>query len=274
MANLALTALRDRLELIINIPAGDNFIDSTEEDKDINEAYTQTFYKHDWPFAIKRFADVIIADQDRYNLQSDFRKMLFLFTEGRKMSPTSLVNIKSEKRGFAIDELTNEYILGFRPQTASTAYTLSNAETAADTVTIELDTVDGLAVGDEIWIDGTTTKEFTVVRAVDTSAKTITAKLKNNQSSGDILYLIDEIVYFAYYRTITLLSAGTDTTLMPESFDATFLNYAAYLFFTRNEQPERAASHLKVWEERTKEAFLAFDKESVGPTNEFLVDVL
>ena len=173
---------------------------------------------------------------------------------------------------YAVDANANDVVFSTIPGTATTVYTMSNAETAGNAVVIELDTVTGLAVGDKIWIDGTTTDEFTVVTAVDTSAVTITARLKNNQSASDKLYRVDELIYFTYWRTITeFTGSGTENSLLPDATDLIVPYYAAYLYHKNLENEEKAQMFLRTWQEQIAEAWRSLGRTSSGDIREFSV---
>ena len=143
----ALAVIRDYLEEIVDIKSGDVFIDSTYEDQIIQKGYEKTATRYDWPDHLKRDADVVIANVDRYSLPSDFRKFRFLFSRGSEKEETEFNNIPFQRLAYGVARDSSEYILTEIPQTASTALTLSNSETAGSTVVIELDTVSGLTAG-------------------------------------------------------------------------------------------------------------------------------
>jgi hypothetical protein len=210
-----------------------------------------------------------VANVDRYTLPTDFRKFEFLRVQGAEQQETNLLNLSNSHNKYVVHLDTSEYQFRNIPTSASTAYTLSNSETAASSVTIELDTVDGLAAGEEIWVDGTTTDEFTIIQSVDTDNTTITAKLANNQSASDKLYRVKDIVYFAYYKTVTALSSDTDTPATPDSVDLIIPHYAAYLYYQDQRNEQAAVRHLNVWDTELKDAWLAFDRTSVGESNQF-----
>ena len=132
---------------ILRLQTGDPFIGTTRENQLVNEAYEKTAYRYDWPQLLKRDADIVVANLDRYTLPSDFRKMDFMFVQGSLHEETDLINLPFTPHRYAIVFDTSEYIINTAPTTASTAYTLDNAETAGNAVVIDLDTVDGLAAG-------------------------------------------------------------------------------------------------------------------------------
>src|SRR3990167_7733281 len=249
---------------ILRLQTGDPFIGTTRENQLINEAYEKTAYSHDWPQLLVLDADIVVANLDRYTLPSNFRKMDFMFVQGALHEETDLIHLPFTPHRYAIALDTSEYIINTAPTTASTAYTLDNAETAGNAVVIDLDTVDGLAAGEDIWVDGTTTNEFTRVQSVDTANVTITARLANNQSSGDILYRVKDVVYFGYYKTVTALSADADASTLPDSCDLVIPHYAAYLYYRDQRNKEAADYHFEIWDSEIKLAWLAFDKGSTG----------
>ena len=70
----ALSALRDRTELILSIPSTDSYVDSQTQLDDINTAYEMTAYRYDWPQLLVRRGRRILADQRKYANPSNFRK--------------------------------------------------------------------------------------------------------------------------------------------------------------------------------------------------------
>lgn len=268
---MQLSAIRDYLEGILNIPTGDSFIDSTYELQLIQKGYDKTAYLHDWPQFVKRDADVLIANVDRYDLPSDFRKMEYLFVNGQLHEPTSLRAVHYSPLHYTIVHDSSEYIFHTNPTSASTAYTLADNETAGSAVVIGLDTVDGLAAGDQIWINDSTSSEFTKIQSVDTDNTTITAKLANNHSSGIILYKLNEVAYFAYSKQTATLANTTDVPETPTSTHTAIAHYAAYLFYKDINETENAQNHLDIWKDEVEESWLAFDKSSTGEANEFTI---
>lgn len=273
MANRTLANIRDRLERRTNIPTGDSYIDSQDQLDDINLAYEETAYAHAWPQILKRDATIIVADVNNYALPSDFRKFRYLYAVNDLKRLVEFDKLRFSDHAYAIDEDANDFVLSEIPQTKSTAYTTTNSETAANAVVVELDTVSGLATGDPIWVDNTGTNEFTFVSSVDTSATTITIRLKNSSTANDILYLTRELVHYQYYKTLTLLASSSDKTILPDVTDYIIPEYAAYLYFTGKEQDKRADTHLKVWQSRLNTAFLSHDKLATGASNEMTIDI-
>ena len=267
--------IKDHEEQLCNISSGDAYIDSTLQGEDILIAVRKTLYRYDWPEMMKRYADVIIANVDRYSLQTDFRKFRFLFAEVDLKKEVDLDYLPFSRHKFAIARDTGEYILSEQPSSDSTEYTTQNDETAGNTVVVELDTVDGLAAGDEIWIDGTAGKEFTVIQSVDTDNVTITIKFANNITAGDIIYKITEIIYFAYMKesaaTSAIIVTGTATPEGPEELHLVIPHYAAYLYFKRQGDDERAKLHYEVWSDEIRDIWLSHGKQSSGPSNQFSI---
>src|SRR3990167_8960575 len=172
---------------MLSINTGDSYIDSTAQLDDINDGYEQTAYAYDWPSLLTRKGIVVVANLNQYALPSDFRKIRTLKLNGVTLTPTELEFLKRTRNTYTLDQTQGDVIVNPIPTTASTAYTLSNAESAGNAVTIELDTVSGLSQHDEIWIDSASgTDEFTIVSSVSSSATTITARLDAAKSASDI----------------------------------------------------------------------------------------
>jgi len=265
----ALSAIRDQLEYILNIPSGDAFIDSQNELDLINLAYQKSAYKYNWPHMLKRGGTVLAASVNRYSLPTAWRKFDYVFSEGDLKEETSLENIRFSSHKYAVDVNTSEIILSESPQSASTAYTTSNSETAGASVVIELNSVSGLSAGDEIFVNGTTTPEFSQIQSVDTTNTTITAKLSTNTTAGDKIYLSSQILAYGFYREVTNLSATTDVPLLPSATHYIIPYYAAYLYFKKLEDEARAKLNLEIWTDELNDAWLAHDKISSGASNEF-----
>lgn len=272
MATETLAELRDRQEEEIKVPTGDAYIDSAVQLDDVNEAYKETAYAHNWPQLLTRAGIVAVANVGRYTLPTGFRKARYVRNQNKLVEEMDLDMLSVSRRKYSIDRINSEIILKEIPQSASTAYTLSNAETAASAVTIELDTVSGLSQGDEIFIDSAAgTDEYAFVSSVSSSATTITARLRANKSASDILYLVREIIDIQYYRTITLLSATTDTMILPDVCDFIVPHYAAGLYFEREQQYDRAEKQFAIWKSRLDAAFISHDKNSTGQVTQFSI---
>ncbi len=170
----SLGEIRDRLEQIMSINTGDAYIDSQAELDDILDAYQQTAYAYDWPSLLDRVGIVIIANLNRYSLPATFRKARTVKSLDVTLIETEQEFLKRARNSYVIDQVQNDIIINPIPTTASTAYTLSNAESAGNAVTIELDTVSGLSQFDEIWINSASgTDEFTLVSSTNTTNTTI-----------------------------------------------------------------------------------------------------
>ena len=257
------------LESTLNIPTGDAFISSQYETDLLNLAYQKTAYRYNWPHMIKRGATVLAANVNRYTLPTNWRKFDFVYAQGQMLQEVALEDIPFSPYGYAVDVATSEIILSQRPTTASTAYTTSNGETAAASVVVELDTVSGLSAGDEVFVNGTTTPEISQIQSVDTAAVTITIKLTTNTTAGDKIYLLNQVLYYGFYRTVDALS-GT-VALLPSAAHLIIAYYAAYLYFKKLEDDARAKINLEIWDDELKDVWLAFDKVSSGASNEFSV---
>ena len=161
-----LSELRVRLELMLSIPASSAYVDSTAELEDINSGYELTAYAYDWPHLLDRVGIIKVANLNRYSLPSNFRKARTVKLDNVILTETELEFLKKTRDSFVIDQIQEDIILHEIPSAASTPYTLSNAESAGNATTIELDTVSGLSQHDEIWIDSASgTDEFCFLRA-------------------------------------------------------------------------------------------------------------
>lgn len=266
-----LSVIRTFLENNLTLPSTDSFVNSTLELQYINQAYYEVSEQYDWNKQLKRFANVITANVDRYSLQSDFRKFDFVFNQGQQIKGVGLDTLKFEKGAYSVSWDTSEVLLSDQPASASTPYTLLNSETAGSTVTIELDTVSGISAGDEIWFNDSTSSEFTVVQSVDTTNKTITAKIANNHSAGVILYRVLELLYFGYYKEVTALANTTDTPSLPTSLHLPLAYYAAYLYYTDLEETDKANARLNMWERAVQKLRTGNNKNSTGTTTQFSI---
>ena len=247
-------------------------MDSTPELQDLNEAYQATAYAYNWPSLLVRQGIAKVANLDRYTLPTNFRKARTIKLNNAVLEEVELEFLKRSRGAYVIDQQQNDVILYTVPSSASTAYTLSNAEVAGNAVTIELDTVTGLSTYDEIWIDSAAgTDEFTMVSSIDTTALTITARLKSAKSAADILYRQDDIIDLNYYRRVTLLSATGDTMLLPQAVDYIVVLYAAYLAYLRLEMYNEATMMLNSWKEQLAEAWRQSGKSSTGAVTSFSI---
>ena len=275
MSTQLLSATRTYLEGLVGLTnSGDAYIGSTLQLQELNEGYQASAYRYDWAQLLKRGGTVIVANVKKYGLPSDFRKFRQLFSLDNEFEEIEFNVLKSSVRSYAVDAdstfSTKQFWVSDLPTAASPAYVLTNNESAGNAVVIELDTVTGLSVGEEIFVNGTT-PEFTSVSAVDTTAKTITARLVNATGASKSLYRSSEIIHYQYYRSVTLLSAAGDTTLLPDETDFIYPHYSAFLFYNRLEQSERAQKQYELWQSRLENAWLAWDKNSTGAVGEFSV---
>ena len=270
MSSIALSTIRTTLELILSLPTSDSYVGSDQELQDLNEGYQKSAYKYDWPQLLVKRGIPLRANDRKYLIPSNFRKMHSVRVRNGLRTECELDDIKRSWGKYAIDRSTRELILHELPASASTAYTLSNAESAGNAVTIELDVTSGLSVGDEIFIDDATNPEVTYVVSI-TAGASIVARLASSKSAGTILYRADDCIMMNYYMAITKLSASTDTILLPDEVDLIICHYAAHLAFDRLEDKTRSDTQLEKWATRLADAWLAWDKNSTGLTAEFVV---
>lgn len=271
MAFRTLTQLRRRTETILSfVNTTDSYRDSDDELSDINEAYEQTAYAYNWKELLFRVGIAKVANLDRYSFPSNFRKARTIKLDGVTLEETELEYLKRKRYGWAYDGQQNDIILSIVPSAASTAFTLSNAESAGSAVTIELDTTSGLTQLDEIWIDSASgTDEFSMVSSI--SGNNIVARLDSAKSASDIIYRQKDIIDILYYRLITRLINGGDTTLLPDSTDFIIPHYAAHLAFFRMELFDKADAQLKQWKERLFEAWNAHGRPGTGSVSQFTI---
>src|SRR3990167_9598565 len=145
MSTQLLSTLRDLVEDEVNITSANDaqaYIDSTRQLRDINNAYEKIAYMFSWPDLLKRSSRVIVENVNRYALPTDFRKFHKFFVKGIEYRETEIHLVKYTPYSYTVDADANDYIIHDKTLTASTAYTLSGAETAGNAVVIELDTID------------------------------------------------------------------------------------------------------------------------------------
>lgn len=271
MSTLTTALLRDRLEIIASINAGNSYIDSVPELGDLNEGYRASADAYDWPELRERTCLIPVANVGRYTIPTNFRKARYVRNQNKLVDEIELDELQFSRRKYAIDKVNSDLILKEIPQTAPTAYTLSNAEAAGNAITIELNSVSGLAQGDEIFIDAATAanEEFTFISSIDTTNTTITCRLKRAKAAGDIIYLVRDCIDLGYRKKITLLSATTDVTLLPDSVDYAMLEYSAYKLYDREEEFGIADKHYERWKRDLAEAWYADGKVSTGSATNF-----
>ena len=275
MAIDALSVMRTNTESEVNLPSTDTtYVSTTEELKDINDAYQKVAYMFDWPTLLKRGATIIVANVNKYGLPSDFRKFRYLKVLDVEKDFVEFDKFSYSRGTYSVDMdftfSTRQMWIADLPTTASVAYSLTNNESAGNAVVIELDTVSGLGVGDEIFINGTT-PEFTTVSSTDSSATTITARLVVATGASKILYKVSEVISYQYYRTVTLLSGASDTTVLPDATDSIIPVYAAFLYFERKKQHDRAKAKLEKFKDMIDTAFSGSDKLTTGEATGFSI---
>ena len=262
--------MRDRQELNLSINTGDSYIDSASQLDDINEGYQATADSHDWPSLLTRVGIAKVANVDRYGLPGNFRKARTVKFDGITLHETEQDFIRRTRHSFVIDQVQDDIITNPIPSAASDAFTLDDAESAGNAVTIGLDTVSGLSQHDEIWIDSASdTDEFSLVSSVDSSAVEIVARLDSAKSAGDVIYRVLDIIDIKYYRFVTLLSAAGDVTLLPGSLDFIIVKKATSIAFARLEQFAESDKWNAMWERDLAAAWLASDLSSTGASNQF-----
>ncbi len=74
-----------------------------------------------------------------------------------------------------------------------------------------------------------------------------------------------------FYKTVTLLSASGDTTLLPAPLDFIMLHKAAAIAFERLELFDEAKRHDDIWRARMQEQWLAFSKSTTGGVTHFSI---
>lgn len=267
-----LAQIRDTLELTLSLETGDSYIDSQTELDDLQQAYQATADLYDFPHLMRRYGIVLVANLDRYALPATLRKIRYAKLQGIKIFETELEFLNYSHNRYAIDQQQGDIILKPIPTTASTAYTLSNAEAAGNAQTIELSSVSGLTQYEEIFVKAASlVDEFTIVSSIDSTNTTITARLDSAKSASDIIYRASEILDILGYRTVPVLANASDTLLLPDAFDFVIPHYAAMLAYQRLEIFDRADKQKEIWTERARQAFLAYDKNSTGEVTQFSI---
>src|SRR3990167_315726 len=102
MATKTLAQIRDRQELILSLPSGDGYIDSTPELDDIQEAYQMTAESYDFPHLLIRRGVAIVANVNRYALPANFRKARAVKVKGVEYKEVELATLYSERYAYAI----------------------------------------------------------------------------------------------------------------------------------------------------------------------------
>jgi len=271
-----LSEMRDFLEELIGTETGDSFIDSQFQLDLINLAARKTAYKYNWPQLLRRTGAAISANLDRYTLPTDLRKFEFVFQQGNLIEETSFDFLDFQKYSYSIGLDEGDIILKDIPDTSSTDYTTEHNESAGSSVTIRLDTVSGLAAGDKVYIDdvsGTVTSdEFAVVESVDSDNKDVVITLAKSHNSTTKIRKTNDVLYMGYQRTVTNMSATSDTPDTPDELDLIIPYYAAYLFLRASEDTRGAAeANLIIWTEEVDSFWRAFSKNSTGPINQFYI---
>lgn len=241
---------------------------SLYEQQLINKAYMKTAYKYDWQQTLKRWFDPLLANVDRYALQSDFRKFKFIYSQGSKLTKTELEFLNRGFGEYAVAPDSLEYMLSTFPSLTTPTFNIQGSVSAGASVVVTLDTVTGISAGDEIFIADTTLSEFTKVQGVDSVGVTITIKLANSHSAKP-LYRTADGNYFQYQKTITPLSDSGDVPVLPGETHLVIPHYAASLYYSDIQEEDEAASHLGIWTRDIDEAWFAFDKLTAGESGQF-----
>lgn len=265
---LTLAQMRTYLEEITHTQNDATFPGSAYELQLIMKAYQKSAYKYNWPQTLVRFFDTITANVDRYTLQTNFRKFIFLFSQGAKLDPTDLEYIGPSaysEYAVALDSL--EYIIGCQPLSTTPIYNISGTISPGAAVTITLDTVDGISAGDEIYISGTNA-EFTKVQSV--SGLTIVAKVVSSHTSVP-LYRTADGNYGQIQKIVPNLVLTTDVPIIPGETHLIIPHYAAALYYKDIQEDDRAASHMATWQSDLDEAWQAFGKTENGAVGQMII---
>lgn len=238
--------------------------------QDISEAYRKTAYAWDWPQLLIKRGIRILAENKKYSLPSNVRKIHYVYAEGVKFEETDLDLVHKMRNRYAIDRSTDEIVLSSRPSASATQYTMTNAESAGNSITIELDSTTGLSVGDEIYIDDATNPEVTYIQSI-VAGTSITCRLDTSKSASTVLYRADDIIMVTYYRTIVELSASGDEPLLPSAVHFPMLYWAAGCAYMRLEQDDEAEKRFAQWKEELNDYWRAFDQNSTGPVGQFTI---
>ena len=266
-----LAQMRDYLEEIVSAQNDTGFIDSTYQLQLLNKAYEKSAYKYNWPQTLKRWFDPLVANVDRYSLQSDWRKFIFVKQSGILLDLADVEDLKGGYNQYAVELDSDQYISALQPNAASDAYVTQNSESAGNAVVVELDTVDGLSAGDEIFISNTTSSEFTKIQSVDTAAETITVKLANSHTSGKSIYRVDDGMYMKYQKAVTALADTGDTPILPGETHLIIPHYAASLYYEKLEEPDRATQQRGIWENELSDIWHGLGKIAAGQAGEMVI---
>lgn len=262
------TQMKSYLEEITHTANDATFPGSAYEQQILNKGYLKTAYRFHWPQTMKRWADPVIANVDRYSLQSDFREFGFMVQQAMPLEATDIEYVRKSFNKFATALDSSEYILANLPTTASTAFTFAGSYSAGSAVVITLASVSGISAGDEIFISDGASSEFTRVQSVDGTGVTITCKIRFSHSN-QTLYRVDDVNYFNYQKQVTPLSGASDVPVTPGETHLSIPHYGAYLYYNDIEEPDRAAMHLAAWTAEVDEAWLAWGKTEAGEAGQF-----
>lgn len=264
--------LKDREELMLSIPSGNAYVNSTPQRDDIRTAYEKTAYAFDWPqFLVKRGIP-IVANNKKYALPTvpTLRKIDYIYVLGVKHREVSLDMVHKTPNSYAVDLSTEELIISGQPSTDPTEYTLSNAESAGNEVVVELDSTTGLSVGDEVFLNDATNPEVTYIQSI-VAGTSVTVRLDSSKSASTILYRAKEIIMISYYRTVNTLTDDANEPLLPSAVHPVMLYWAVGNAYMRLEQYDEAQKNFDLWEREMRDYWRAFDSASSGPTNSFSI---
>lgn len=265
---VALSAIRDYLEQITSTQDDSSFVDSAYELQLLNKAYQKSAYRFNWRETMVRGFQAISENVDRYDLPTLFRKFTYLRVQGLHFEETDIDKVDRGLRNFAIDPGSLEYLLSQVFGADTTAYTTSGSLTAGASVDVTVSDTDGLAAGDEIYLSDGTTSEFTLIQSVDETASTITVKLKSNHTTGKTFYRVSDGIDYQMQKIVDPLVNTGDSPILTPATHLVIPHYAAYLYYDRIEEPDRAATNLRVWDNELSDIFLGVGKSSTGGSNQ------
>ncbi len=247
MANLStFSDLQTHLQTII----GDTNIDSTFQTDILNSGYEEIAYRYNWSFLKRIYAKNILAYETNYDLPSDFREFVSLKILGNEYNEVDRAEVRENNNVFAIDRRYEQIIINPIPTTNQNTTTVTNLESAGADVEVEVGDASIFAVGDEVWIDNATNPQTSIASVVDTTNNDITITLDQDTAATDAIWVLEDGIYGEYFKTITKLSAGGDTTDLPVRLRPLIAEYAAYLYFLQLEDRTRANFWLESFERK------------------------
>lgn len=241
MATTVLQVLNDAAYRLGENANPDNNYEQTRRISYLNQAIRHILRKRYWWFLEKEYSTQTVANQDIYDLPTDFRDSIELRVDSKLVTynaqwaalstwdrPRDTYPAIGSDSYYYI--FNNDIYLVPEASSAPTSYSVSSITVSGTVATVTTTSAHGLEIDDYVTIAGTSTTEFDTSHQVtsvpSTTTYTITVTAGTSDPSGTITSTQNNMVLKYWYEP-TAMSATTDNVPIPDPYiDA----LSAYIF--------------------------------------------